>query len=470
MKRAVLTGKLVTLFLIGGILLTGCDFGDTNVDPTSLPDVDVSLLLPAAQAQSARNLGSSGARVTGSVIQHFLGIDAQPEGYSSYLIDENTLNTYWRTGLYSAAMRDCHIIIEKSENEVAPHYAGIAKTLMALNLGIATTFWGDVPYESAFNEEDLTPSYDSQMNVYRSIQLLLDDAMNDLSQTSGSKSPGDDDLIFRGDAEAWMSTVRALKARYYLHLTKRDNMAAVKALDVLSQGDEMTNANIPLFRFGNSQNEGNPLAIFGEDRPNQLALGDHLLKLMLAFDDPRMSRYAARDGDVYVLYQRDNRNLFWTQFDSPLPLISRTEVLFIKAECHLRLGNTQMAESLFEEAITSNMEFLEIPAEDIQSYLTNIGQLSSLPSFDVMLEMMMEQKYIALFSQGTYESWVDFRRTGYPTLEPPSNASESFNPSKVIPRRYIYPKSERNTNNANLQMAIDRQGGHLLDVEMWAFK
>lgn len=451
-------------------MLSTCDFGDTNIDPTSLPDVDVRLILPAVQAQSARNIGSIGARVTGSIIQHFTGIDAQPEGYTSYLIDENALNSYWSTGLYSAAMRDCNIIIEKSDNGVAPHYSGIAKILMAFNLGIATSFWGDVPYSEAFKEDNFSPLYDGQEQIYESIQSLLDESILDLSMNSGKMSPGDDDLIFDGNVELWKITARTLKARYYLHLSKRDAEAASKALNVINSGAELNEDNVPLFPFGNSQNEANPLAIFGEDRPNQLVLGDFIKSFMQNFKDPRIARYAVLKIDQYLLYERENRDLFWTQFDSALPLISHTEVLFIKSECHLRLGNEALAQDLLDQAISSNMQMLGIADVESKGYLDQLGDLSSLASFEDKLKMIIEQKYVALFSQGILETWVDFRRTGYPELIPASNASESFNPSKIIPRRYIYPISERNTNNENLQIAIGRQGGQLLDIDMWAFR
>ena len=82
----------------------------------------------------------------------------------------------------------------------------------------------------------------------------------------------------------------------------------------------------------------------------------------------------------------------------------------------------------------------------------------------------MTQKYIALYGQNPNETWVDYRRTGYPLLEVPENVTSSFNPSLVIPRRYLYPIGERTTNAENYEAAIQRQGGHLMDVDMWAFK
>jgi hypothetical protein len=58
----------------------------------------------------------------------------------------------------------------------------------------------------------------------------------------------------------------------------------------------------------------------------------------------------------------------------------------------------------------------------------------------------MEQKWITMF-QGSYESWVDRRRTGFPVLTPPAINRTSG----VIPRRLPYPQIEINVNTAALQ-------------------
>lgn len=457
------------IYLLCCLLYSGCDFGDTNVDPTTLPDVDVQLLLPAAQAQTASNLASIGLRVTGSVIQHFEGIEAQPEGYSTYLIDENTLNDFWRTGLYAAALRDCHLIIEKAKDR-SPHYAGIAKVLIAINLGVATTFWGDVPYSEAFVPQNYRPKYDTQEQIYQHIHRVLDGAIQDFSAAPGSRPPEKDDLIFGGNTEYWSQVARALKARYYMHLTKKDPEASAKALHVLADVSALTDKSTPLFPYEDNENEAHPLAKFGNDRPNQLALGNKILSMLLELNDPRLTVYGVLSSGSYLLYKKGNRNLFWGRFDAQLPFISETELLFIKAEASLREGDEATAFQSYEKAIKSSMASYAISDLESTNYLNTIDQWASFGSFEQKLNAIIEQKYIALFVQGTIESWVDYRRTGYPELAIPFDANESLNPSKTIPKRYLYPLSERNTNTEQMNLAIERQNGHLLDVDLWAFR
>ena len=231
--RKILDNKTCLVALFTAFILIGCEFGDTNIDPTRRTDVDVNLILPALQAQTARNQGSIGARVTGVVIQHFKGADAQPEAYNNYQLDETVLDTYWRTGLYVGAMKDANIIMGKGSEKNTPHHSGVAKILMAYNLGIATSFWGDVPYSAAFDENNNKATYDTQEEIYQTIQDLLEDAISDLNLPTGDIALGGEDLIYNGNVALWIGTARALKARFYMHLVKRDPGASDKALAIL---------------------------------------------------------------------------------------------------------------------------------------------------------------------------------------------------------------------------------------------
>ncbi len=456
--------QTIALFFVINMLLQGCNFGDTNIDPTRRTDVDVNLIMPAMQAQTARNQGSIGARITGVIIQQFKGTDAQPEGYNNYTLDENVLDNYWRSGLYTGAMKDAKIIIDKSNVKNTPHHSGVAKILMAYNLGIATSFWGDIPYSNAFVEDIVEPTYDTQEQIYKAIQDLLEEGISDLNLPEGDIALAGDDLIYGGNVALWVGTARALKARYYMHLIKRDADAATKALDILSEGTIFSNEVQPTFLFGAEQNGANPIAYFGEDRRGQLSLGDHLVAMLDANNDPRKEVYGVLSGGNYLLYEKGNTDLYYGQFDSPMPLITYSEILFIKAEANLRKGNLTAADNFFAQAITANFNQLGITA------LPTIDALSTFATLEEQLEQLINQKYIALFGHGTLEAWADYKRTGYPKLVPNANANASFNPSGEIPRRYIYPISERNSNGNNMQIAIDNQGGHLLDVTTWAFK
>ena len=463
MKKTLILTACISLF-------SACDFGDINVDPTRNSDASVREILPVAIAQSARNILSIGGRVTGTVVQHFTGIEAQPLSYTSYLIDEQTLTTFWETGLYAAAMKDCALIIEKAQADRLPHYEGIAKVLMAFNLGIATSYWGDVPYSEALRgTESLKSGYDSQEFVYQNIQQLLDEAIVLFGQPAVPGSVSSDDLIFGGNAGRWKATAYALKARYALHLSKRNATAAADALGWIDQAFTNTVAQ-PAFFFGNTDNESNPLAMFGKERPQQMVVGDFLANLMTTKSDPRRAKYWVLENGQRAFHNLTNTNLVWAQRSSPLSLISYTELLFLKAEALLRTDQDNLAAQTYTAALINNMEQVGILPAQYNPYLAFNAGFSGLSTKEEKLERIITQKYIALYGQNPTEAWVDYRRTGYPNLQIPPNAISSFNPSLVVPQRFLYPISERTTNFENYQAAIDHQGGHLMDVKMWAFQ
>jgi hypothetical protein len=459
---------LLLLFLMA--LQPACDFGDLNTDPTRNSEAGLSEMLPVAIAQSARNIGSIGGRVVGTVIQHWTGTSAQPESYTSYLIDEQTLTTFWETGLYAGAMKDCALIIELAQDRDQPYYEGIAKVLMAHNLGIATSYWGDVPYSEALKgSESLKASYDTQESIYESIQQLLDEAIVLFETAPVVGRPAGDDLIFRGDAQLWRRTAYALKARYTMHLTRRNSDAAAQALELIDSAFA-SSAEQPAFPFGTTNNESNPIPMYGKERPNQMEVSTYLVGLMSSKNDPRRFKYWVESNGQFLFYQYNNLNLVRAQQNSPLSLITYTEIMFLKAEAYLRTGEVNLASQTYSFALIQSMEELGIPPDQYNPYLAGNAGFGSLTEFEDRLNRIITQKHTALYGLDPNEAWVDYRRTGYPVLEVPENATSSFNPSLVIPRRFLYPISERTTNLQSYQAAIDRQGGHLMDVDLWAFK
>lgn len=450
--------------------LPACDFGSINVDPTRQSDANPNEILPSAIAQSARNILSIGGRVAGTVVQHFTGIEAQPLSYTTYLIDEQTLSVFWETGLYVGAMKDCALLIEKAEAENQPYYEGIAKVLMAFNLGIATSYWGDVPYSQALQgTASLKSPYDTQESVYQSIQGLLDEAIAAFGAEPVIGGPAGDDLIFGGDAGRWQAAAYALKARYLMHLTRRNPGAAAEALMMMENAFQ-TAAEQPTFFFGNIDNESNPLALFGKERPQQMVVGDFLANLMISRNDPRRSKYWFVESGRREFFSLTNTELVWGQRSSPLALITFTELQFLKAEALLRTGEEGKASQTYTMALIHSMEENGIPSSQYNAYLAFNAGFSGLSTFEEKLERIITQKYVALYGQNPTEAWADYRRTGFPKLEVPPNATSSFNPSLVIPERFLYPISERTTNKENYEAAIQRQGGHLMDVKLWAFE
>ena len=128
------------------------------------------------------------------------------------------------------------------------------------------------------------------------------------------------------------------------------------------------------------------------------------------------------------------------------------------------------AEVLYKEAITSSMKEQEIAYgtqgkitdEEIETYLAQ--NLFSTANNTEKLQIIGEQYWVATFING-YESYANWRRTGYPKLIP-TNYSGSMSPG-VIPTRLPYPTDEYSINRANVDTANQQQGADKVTTHIW---
>jgi hypothetical protein len=443
---------------------SSCDtkMDELNLDPTKLTDVELRLMLPEAIVQSMHNEGANQNRIAGIVMQQFEGIDAQQLQYTNYILGEDAVNNYWNLGLYSGVLRSCQVIIDKSVEEGATFYSGVAKILMANQYGLATSFFGDIPFTEALKgTENLKPTYDTQESVYAGVQTMLDNAISDLGTATNY---GGGDLIYDGDAAAWIATAKALKARFYIHTGKRNNGAYASALSELG-GAFGSLAEQPQFTFESSETANWSLAKFGIERPSTLGISGNFVTMMDA--DPRQANYMEDlGGPVYDYYNGANANLTWAQSTSTIPMISYVEVKFIQAEALARTGsNAADVGAILADGIAASM--VQAGAIDYDAYVTANSDLSGM-DMDAMVDKVLTEAYKAYYGYAFHETWANYRRTGIPSLVPSPIGSNGFDPSGVVPRRFLYPESESQTNSANVEAAKGRQGGALLDQPTWA--
>lgn len=123
-------------------------------------------------------------------------------------------------------------------------------------------------------------------------------------------------------------------------------------------------------------------------------------------------------------------------------MATASETLFILAEAAQRGWITANAENLYNSAINQS--------------LTSWGKGSQYSAFIVnsdvkynnTLQRILEQKWIASWNCSV-EAWMDFRRTGFPTLVAGPASAEP-----VLPVRFIYGNNELSANEANVSQAI----------------
>ncbi len=156
--------------------------------------------------------------------------------------------------------------------------------------------------------------------------------------------------------------------------------------------------------------------------------------------------------------------------------VCKEEVLFLKAEAALRWGIGGSAQQYYEAGIRAVFNRYGV-SEGLDEYLArtemvrkngkNIDYIDYYvnsnscdgriaigvkwdegESNETKLEKIITQKWIAMFPNGGYEAWTDFRRTGYPRLFPVPEANKwtgtpTF-PVELQLRRVPYDESDEN--------------------------
>jgi len=428
--------------MVSGLLIaTSCKksfFTDQNVNPNALATATPDLLLPTVEAALGYTQGGDESRFTSLLTQQMFGANSQSQTYYNYGLNPGVFDNLW-PDLYTSTLENDYDLIRISDKGGYAKYGGIGRILMAYQMQVAVDLWGDLPYSQAFkgnaDQAVLHPAYDKAQGLYDTIASLINVGTALLqSANPGTLVPTTQDVIYGGDAAAWIKFGHAIKARLALHQSKGNAQMAATALTEIaaSFGSSADNAQ---YVWGTTETSANPWYQFYRDRPGDQNWPQSALAGSMAADnDPR---YGALDLDS--TNAAGVAMNYYNKINSPTELITYEELLFASAEATLRNGGSVVAAQVFyQAAITANMKKLGIAQADIDAYLLTHGTLPA--GTDAAIAKIASEEYIALFLNP--EVFVLWRRTGSPAL-----VSTTGN---QIPRRLLYPQTELNFNAANV--------------------
>ena len=485
--------KLIYAGVVGLALVAwSCnDFLDVNADPNNPTDVSEPLLLTGVIANfSYQVLGGYPVRVTNTWAQQ-TAYNAVLPHYGIYDVDENDVNNTWTFFSYTSVMQNAKLLAEQAESNELYDYAAIAKIVWAYNMSVVTDLFGNVPYSEAWDPVNHpTPSYDSQDDVYASIQLLLDEAIADIDRTDGSSTyvVGSDDFIYNGDMTKWRMFANVLKARYHMRLSYAPGYSATTqaglALDALAEGFT-SNADNAFYYYANEPGQENPWYQYAIDGKwnTSTQLSDNFVGILKTKDDPRLYAMARYNGGDFTGHPNGapsgvNHSLigeYYSEAEAPLVWLSYSEAKFIEAEALFLQGDRSGATSAMQQAMQASYDQLQSDiasksaepsnasgvSTDWANYITSQTNLSTTNS--VAYSQIMTQKYIAGFL--SLEAYNDWRRTGYPVLDVAQNAIHS---SMTEPaRRWPYPSAELNYNSVNVNAQGVPVGNNAVTGRVW---
>lgn len=474
------TIKTVLKLLCGLLLITGCkkfvEHDNVNNNPNRATYFTLATALPSVQYTTANNHGLLGFITT--------MFSQQTAAYASGPVNEDRnqevrMNTAFE-GLYNA-LTNAKLMVELARQQGAPHYRAIARVLFVTNMSLATDSYGDLPLAEAFRApEILQPKYDKQEDIYAFMHKYLDSAIDEIAATNpAAYKVGTDDLVFGGNMEQWKRTAWLMKARLYMHTTKKGAIdASNQALAALANAFP---PNVADYQLLFSDRNPNPWFVNVSGRISGSAVftiapskrfvdainGTSYPGLV----DPRISKILGKsasaaqytgipNGTAQTGNTADIRDTtYYATRTAPLVMASYSEQKLLEAEARFlanngtvtSTGSTQEAYDAYLAGITANMQKLGVPPAAIQAYTTN--PQVAVGAAGLKLEHIMREKMVTMWLHP--DVWVDVRRYDYNNtlwrgLELPANQSSIMNGQFI--RRSLYPLEEI-ARNPNAQTA-----------------
>ena len=474
------------LLVISALIIMGVSCSKKIDEAYANPNYDVKVapegLLPQIVASMAGNYGAHGPmndiRYIGAYVQNFAYANTLSNFDRMGYTNTDVAQSFWRSHYYDIGQNNVKMIAWAIENKQWD-YAGVGKAIFAWSWLNLTTYHGEVVLKEAFNTDQITFQYDKQEDVYAEVRKLSHEALTYLNKTGDNASQTNlakgDAFFYKGDVSKWKKFVYGVLARSFNHLT---NKADYKADSVLFYTNlamkESTDDGLVKFTASLVSATNNMFGPFRANlggastvSPTAIRQGAFIANLMSGANsafpgvaDPR-AIYILRlnanntfkgvepNKGQAVLAANDRPENFWGvpqisanntapandlncrfifRNDAPFPVMTATEISFMRAEAAFLKGDRATALVAYKDGIAKHFDLLmnyyntNVPAASLLTATIKANFLADpkvVPAnaADLTLSMIMLQKYIAMFGYGTFETWTDMRRYHYVDLD-----------------------------------------------------
>ncbi|MEQ1676023.1 MAG: SusD/RagB family nutrient-binding outer membrane lipoprotein [Chitinophagaceae bacterium] len=485
MKKYILA---ITNIAVLAVFISSCTkkIDEAYANPNADVRVPVEKLLPPIISCLGANAAGHGSlndiRFAGKYVQNFLFCNSggQYDRMGGTTGASDNAASLWRIHFYDIG-QNCNNMIKWAIEDKKWDYAGVGKAIFAWSWLTLSDYHGEViSTNEAFNSSLLTFTYGTQEEVYNYVKQLSFEALDYLSRTGDGVSQTNlalgDQYFYNGDVNKWKKFVYGILARVHNHLS---NKSIYKADSVAYYCDKAitNNADNATVKFANTGISGNA-NFFGPLRGNlgSVVVGTetairqsafianlmsgvntaftgvadpraiYLLRLnangtfkglqpnkgqtvITANDRPENFHGVSQTGGVVnTSPANDNNCRYIFRNGAEFPIMTASEVLFMKAEALFRSGDKPGALAAYRSAIDLNFDMLSttfstnVPAGNlltpaIKTAFLNNTSVVPASAASLTLTHIMLQKYIALYIHGVFETWVDMRRYHYTDLD-----------------------------------------------------
>lgn len=514
---------LACLLLAGTMANTGCtkDFVDINTSPITYGPTNFNPNFTFSTAQLTytgsidfayetwrANLIYSGTMMQGlsTVVSYWAG--------DKYLLTPWYTSAYWERA-YDEQVKPIVDVVEVTrDNEKYKNLHQAARIWRALIFARISDLYGDIPYSEAgkgYYLGNLATKYDKQQDIYLDLLKEVDEAVNALDPAADVVTG---DIIYSGDVDKWKKLGNSIMLRLAMRLTKVDENTA-KTYATKAIGKTLaSNADNAFVKHDESG------ARVTQNRNSQVLLGDGgqehyyvkwsdtFINALKSTNDPRIKVAVnnlwleagskvqnngfttdpalqkgmpnGKDLNNNPLYAISSHPSFtkFPDYSSPHPgmiksdgitfIMTYAESELLSAEAAQRWGIGSSAATHYtngvKAAITCLGQYdsrLAISEDDANTYVAGHPLTDGLKQINT--QYWIHQNTALNF----YESWANWRRSGFPALTPvvyPGNATNG-----TIPRRFPYPTAEEAGANKDYYKAAAAAvpGGDNLSGRVW---
>ena len=483
---------LTTIFTLaaGTVCLQGCSkkIDEAYLNPNAPVRVPIETILPGVIGGLTSFQSANGtlygvqqdATYIGRYVQYFT-TQTDNENYARMggVTGASDITGGIWAAVYYGHGKNVNKIIEWGTEEEKWDYVGAGWAIRAWGWLELTNQYNDGVLKEAWNASLSQFPYDTQAEFYDSCRAVCFRALDFLSREDGNVSRENfakgDAYFNEGDVNKWKKFVYGILAKTYINLSAKNLFAennyafadsAIKYADLaMTSNDDNAYVKVAgglMTGFNN---------YFGPFRGNMGAYRQcaYIADLMSgrnssAFkgvSDPR-AWYMLREnnsgtfqgfipwrggntpGITTAVYPHnfwgnsatpnstvaptvDTSRYIW-QNTSPWPMMTASEMQFVKAEALYRKGKKAEALAAYKNAISLDFDMLantyaqHIPTANVitpavkAAYLADPAVVPALAD-DLTLTHIMLQKYIALYVWGTHQTWVDMRKFHYTDID-----------------------------------------------------
>jgi Starch-binding associating with outer membrane len=486
----------IIILFAATVTFSGCKkYLDINSDPDTPQNPDASSIFPAMLSAIPRGLQYDGSLYASKYIQNFGVLNGSTATITnfdrmSYNAGSDVNGDIWRQ-CYFGLGKNLDYIIINGTNKKQWDYVGAAQVLKAMMFQYATDYHGEIIFKEAFLENKAFFKYDEQQVVYAGIDSILRLGISNLARSDNDATTirlAKGDYVFNGNTSRWIKFAWGLMARNAHRITNKSNYQADSVIAFCNRSLVDVNDDF-LIPFDATKTED--MSYFGPTRtaaPTLRSVGqsDFIVRLLEGSAltgiaataltaqnrDPRMKHLltcspdttngnggfrgvAPALGDPFFgittganarkripfLFQ-DSSNTsgipvatdkhFIFADKSVFPIMTASEIQFIKAEAAFKKGDPATAHAAYINGINFHFDLINrstfprannvlytgapIPAAQRTAYLAS-ANVKITPATLNLTDIML-QKYIALWGWGFFETFVDMRRYHWTDIDP----------------------------------------------------